>query len=100
VVARLASAPDGNDWYQRYFGTVDRDFQRALAETLRLNEQDDLDAGFRYARSLFGEVLLHRCGKMGSACPPRGFRENDTDRLIGFVGSGLRGLAREAMAAA
>ena len=100
VVARLASAPDGNDWYQRYFGTVDRDFQRALAETLPLNEQEDLDAGFRYARSLFGEVLLHRCGKMGGDCVPRGFRENDTARLIGFVASGLRGLAHEVPVAA
>ncbi len=100
VVARLASAPDGNDWYQRYFGTVDRDFQRALAEALQLNEQGDLDAGFRYARSLFGEVLLHRCGKMGSECVPRGFRENDTNRLIGFVASGMRWLAHDVAAAA
>lgn len=100
IVARLASAPDGNDWYQRYFGTVDRDFQHALAETLPLNQQEDLDAGFRYARSLFGEVLLHRCGKLGGDCVPRGFREHDTNRLIGFVGSGLRGLAQNVMAAA
>jgi AcrR family transcriptional regulator len=100
VVARLASAPDGNDWYQRYFGTVDRDFQRALAEALQLNEQGDLDAGFRYARSLFGEVLLHRCGKMGSECVPRGFRENDTNRLIGFVASGMRWLAHDVAVAA
>jgi AcrR family transcriptional regulator len=100
IVARLASAPDGNDWYQRYFGTVDRDFQRALAEALPLNEQEDLDAGFRYARSLFGEVLLHRCGKMGGDCVPRGYRESDTDRLIGFVACGLRGLASQVMVAA
>jgi AcrR family transcriptional regulator len=99
VVARLASAPDGNDWYQRYFGTVDRDFQRALAETLRLNEQAELDAGFRYARSLFGEALLHRCGKMGGECVPRGYRENDTNRLIGFVASGMRWLARDVVTA-
>jgi AcrR family transcriptional regulator len=94
VVARLAAAPDGNDWYQRYFGIVDRDFHRALASTLPASDHDVIDAGFRYARSLFGEVLLHRCGKAGGTCVPRGFRETDTDRLIGFVASGLRGIAR------
>lgn len=100
VVARLASAPDGNDWYQRYFGIVDRDFQRALASTLPAGDHEVTDAGFRYARSLFGEVLLHRCGKAGGTCVPRGFREVDTDRLIGFVASGLRGIARQLPVAA
>ena len=100
IVARLASAPDGGDWYQRYFGTVDRDFRRALGEMLPFNEQEDLDAGFRYARTLFGEMLLHRCGKLGGDCVPRGFRENDPPRLVGFVASGLRGLAHEVMATA
>ena len=100
VVARLASAKDGNDWYQRYFGTVDRDFQRALGEALPAQEQDGIDACFRYARTLFGEVLLHRCGKLGNECVPRGFRESDTDRLIGFVADGMRGLPREVAVAA
>ncbi len=95
VIARLASAPDGNDWYQRHFGIVDRDFQRALRQTLPDHDHDVTDAGFRYARSLFGEVLLHRCGKSGGTCVPRGFREADTERLIGFVACGLRGIARE-----
>ena len=100
VIARLASAPDGNDWYQRHFGTVDRDFQRALWQTLPEHAHDVTDAGFRYARSLFGEVLLHRCGKSGGTCVPRGFRETDTERLIGFVACGLRGIAREPAVAA
>ncbi|MEO8752275.1 MAG: TetR/AcrR family transcriptional regulator [Casimicrobiaceae bacterium] len=100
TVARLASAKDGNDWYQRYFGTVDRDFQRELGEILPTKEQDGVDACFRYARTLFGEVLLHRCGKVGGECVPRGFRENDTNRLIGFVADGMRGLARKVWAAA
>src|SRR4029453_9085802 len=34
VVARLASAADGEAWHQRYFGVIDREFQRALAEAL------------------------------------------------------------------
>ena len=100
VVARLASAPDGGDWYQRYFGMVDRDFRRALAETLPLNEQEDLDAGFRYARTLFAEMLLHRCGKLGGENVPRGFREDDPPRLIGFVANGLRGVTHDVMVTA
>src|SRR4030095_6606796 len=31
VVARLASAPDGEVWHERYFGSIDRDFPLALA---------------------------------------------------------------------
>lgn len=100
VIARLASARDGDEWYQRYFGIIDRDFQRALAETLPAHDADATDAGFRYARTLFGEVLLHRCGKAGGACVPRGFREADTDRLIGFVASGMRAIARNVAEAA
>lgn len=100
VIVRLASARDGDEWYQRYFGIVDRDFQRALAESLPSHDVDITDAGFRYARTLFGEVLLHRCGKAGGTCIPRGFREADTERLIGFVASGMRALARDVPEAA
>ena len=70
VVARLASAPDGNDWYQRYFGTVDRDFQRALAESLRSHDQCDLDAGFRYARACSVKCCSIAAGRWAAnACP-------------------------------
>lgn len=93
IVARLASAADGEVWHQRYFGTIDRDFQTALAQALPCASRDDVEAGFRYSRSLFGEVLLHRCGKTGGTCRPRGFREEDIDRLIQYLGGGMRGLA-------
>lgn len=93
IVARLASAADGEVWHQRYFGTIDRDFQTALAQALPCASRDDVEAGFRYSRSLFGEVLLHRCGKTGGTCRPRGFREEDIDRLIRYLGGGMRGLA-------
>ena len=93
VIARLSSAPEGNDWYERYFGTVDRDFQRALGETLAVQDTEFTDVTFRYARTLFGEVLLHRCGKAGGQAVPRGFHLHDSERLIGFVASGMRGLS-------
>ena len=93
AVARLASAADGEAWHQRYFGNIDREFHAALAEALPRTHRDDVEAGFRYSRSLFGEVLLHRCGKAGGTCRPRGFREDDIDRMIRYLGSGLRGLA-------
>jgi AcrR family transcriptional regulator len=93
VVARLASAPDGETWHQRYFGAVDRDFESALAACLPGLAQADIEAGFRYARSLFGEVLLHRCGRSGGSCRPSGFREDDMGRLVRYLGSGMRGLA-------
>jgi len=93
AVARLASAADGEAWHQRYFGNIDREFHIALAEVLPRTHRDDVEAGFRYSRSLFGEVLLHRCGKAGGTCRPRGFREDDIDRMIRYLGSGLRGLA-------
>lgn len=96
VVARLASARDGEEWYQRYFGVVDRDFRRALADTLPNRDAELIDAGFRYARTLLGEVLLHRCGKAGGTCVPRGFREADTDRMITFIGSGMHAIAHDA----
>ena len=94
VVARLASAPDGEDWHARHFGPVDRAFLEALREALPSIGEEDCEAGFRYARSLFGEVLLHRCGKTGGVCRPRGFREDDIDRLIRYLASGFAGLRR------
>lgn len=92
IIARLASAQDGEAWHQRYFGIIDRDFRAALSESLPGTQRDDVEAGFRYARSLFGEVLLYRCGKTGGTCRPCGFREEDIDRMICYLGSGMRGL--------
>ena len=100
VIARLSSAPEGNDWYERYFGSVDRDFQRALGDTLAVHDTELTDVTFRYARTLFGEVLLHRCGKSGGKAVPRGFRLHDSERLIGFVAAGMRGVSRHVVAAA
>ncbi len=100
VIARLASAQEGEAWHQRYFGIIDRDFHAALMETLPGTHRDDVEAGFRYARSLFGEVLLHRCGKTGGSCRPRGFREDDIDRLLCYLGSGMRGLTGKVALAA
>jgi AcrR family transcriptional regulator len=96
VVARIATAMDGEAWYQRYFGNVDRDFHQALGEALPGTHRDDVEAGFRYARNLMGEVLLYRCGKLGGSCRPRGFREDDIDRLLSYLASGMRGLAGRA----
>jgi len=93
VIARLSAAPEGNDWYERYFGSVDRDFQRALGESLAIHDTELTDMMFRYGRTLFGEVLLHRCGKAGGKAVPRGFRLPDSERLIGFVAAGMRGLS-------
>ena len=95
VIARLTSAKDGDEWHQRYFGIIDRDFHRALAEALPNADPEDIEAGFRYARTLFSEVLLHLCGKTGGRCMPRGFREDDIDRLVRFMSSGMRGLVGE-----
>ncbi len=94
--ARLASAPDGEAWYQRYFGVSDRDFHATLAEALPGASREDLEAGFRYGRSLFAEVLLYRCGKTGGTCRPRGYRDDDVDRAVRFIESGLRGVAARA----
>jgi len=91
--ARLASAPDGEAWYQRYFGVADRDFQAALQEALPRAQREDLEAGFRYARSLFAEILLYRCGKTGGSCRPRGYRDDDVDRAMRYIEAGLRGVA-------
>jgi len=95
VVARLASATDGETWHRRHFGAIDRAFETALAASLPGKSRDDVEAGFRYARSLFAEILLHRCGKIGGTCRPAGFREGDAPRLIRFLGAGMRG-ARDA----
>ena len=91
--ARLASAPDGEAWYQRYFGVADRDFQAALQDALPQAQREDLEAGFRYARSLYAEILLYRCGKTGGACRPRGYRDDDVDRAMRYIEAGLRGVA-------
>jgi AcrR family transcriptional regulator len=91
--ARLASAPEGESWYQRYFGVSDREFHNALVEAAPGAARDDLESGFRYARSLFAEVLLYRCGKTGGSCRPRGYRDDDVGRALRFIEHGLRGLA-------
>jgi len=100
IVARLASAADGEAWRERHFGRIDRAFLDALTAALPGARREDVDAGFRYARILFGEVLLVRCGRSGgSSCAP-GFRDGDVGRLIRYLASGLRGLARTIAAAA
>lgn len=91
--ARLASAPDGESWYQRYFGISDRDFLQALQEALPHAQHEDLESGFRYSRSLFAEILLYRCGKTGGSCRPRGYRDDDVDRALRYIEAGLRGIA-------
>lgn len=91
--ARLASAADGEAWYQRYFGMSDRDFHRALAEAAPGAAREDLEAGFRYARTLFAEILLYQCGKTGGTCRPRGFRDDDVARALRFIEHGMRGIA-------
>ncbi len=100
VVARLASAPDGEDWHARFFGAVDQAFLAALADAMPAVTAEDRDAGFRYARCLFGEVLLLRCGKAGGVRRPQGFREDDVPRLIQYLSSGLAGLQQDLSAAA
>lgn len=95
VIARLASSASGDEWHQRYFGAIDRDFHRALAEATPAADPLDVEAGFRYARTLFSEVLLHLCGKTGGRCVPRGFREDDLGRLIRYISNGMRGLVGE-----
>jgi len=91
--ARLATAPDGEAWYQRYFGVADCDFHQALAEALPGAAREDLEAGFRYGWSLFAEILLFRCDKTGGACRPRGYRDDDVERALRFIQSGITGLA-------
>jgi AcrR family transcriptional regulator len=93
VVARLADATEGPGWYDRYFGVAMADFRDALRQSLPGSTDSHLDAGFGYARQIFDRSLLHRCGKTLSKCTPKGYRAEDVDRLIAFVGAGLRRLA-------
>ena len=93
--ARLGDAADGETWFQRYFGSSDRDFQNALAEAMPHAPRDDVEAAFRYGRTLFCEVLLYRCGKMGASCRPRGYRDDDIERTLRFVGAGISGVSVE-----
>lgn len=94
--ARLGSAPDGEALYQRHFGKADHDFQDAIAETMPHAPSADVEAAFRYARTLLAEVLLHRCGKAGVECSPRGFRLDDSERALRFAEAGVRGLLQGA----
>ena len=100
VVARLASAPDGEDWHARFFGAVDQAFLTALADAMPALTAENREAGFRYARCLFGEILLLRCGKSGGTRRPQGFREADVPRLIQYLSSGFAGLQQTLSAAA
>jgi AcrR family transcriptional regulator len=100
VIARLASANDGEVWHRRYFGAIDRSFLEALAIAMPSVRHDDLEAGFRYARCLYGEVLLYRCGRSGGVCRPPGFRENDVERLRCYIANGFHGLRQEQSMAA
>jgi len=90
--ARLAAAAEGEAWYQRYFGVSDRDFTQALMGALPHAQREDIEAGFRYARSLFAEILLYRCGKTGGSCRPRGYRDDDIDRALRYIEAGIRGV--------
>lgn len=92
--ARLSAAAQGESWYARYFGVADRDFQLALAQALPQAASEDLESGFRYARSLFAEIMLYRCGKTGGQCRPRGYRDDDVERALRFIEHGMRGIAQ------
>ena len=100
MFARLGAAPEGETWYQRYFGSSDRDFLNALSEAMPQAPREDIEAAFRYARTLFSEVLLYRCGKMGGSCRPRGFRDDDVERALRFVQAGVSGVALESAVSA
>ena len=91
--ARLGAAPEGETWYQRHFGGADRDFLNALSDAMPHAPREDVEAAFRYARTLFSEVLLYRCGKMGGTCRPRGFRDDDVERALRFVQAGISGVS-------
>ncbi len=93
VVARLADARDGATWFERYFGHAMTDFKGALRKSLPGISDAHLDAGFRYARQIFDVALLHRCGRTGGNCVPRGYQAEDVDCLIAFLGAGLRRLS-------
>ena len=70
-----------------------RELLNALAEAMPHASRDDIEAAFRYGRTIFAEVLLYRCGKMGGSCRPRGFREDDVERALRFVEAGVAGMA-------
>ena len=91
--SRLGAAADGETWYQRYFGNADRDFLNALSDAMPHAPREDIESAFRYARTLFSEVLLYRCGKMGGTCRPRGFRDDDVERALRFVEAGISGVS-------
>lgn len=98
VIARLASAHDGDAWHHRYFAEIDAEFVQMLEAALPVMDRTDMEAGFRYSRALFGEALLYRCGKSGGSCAPRGFREDDIDRMIRYLAHGMRGVRAPASA--
>ena len=93
VVARLADAADGSTWHDRYFDNVIADFKRALEKSLPGISEEHLDGGFGHARQIFDTALLHRCGKTPGRSVPRGYRAEDVDSLIAFLGAGLRRLS-------
>ncbi|MEP7062047.1 MAG: TetR/AcrR family transcriptional regulator [Betaproteobacteria bacterium] len=93
VVARLADAADGSSWHDRYFSAAINDFKRALEQSLPGISDEHLDAGFGHARQIFDTALLHRCGKTPGHSVPRGYRAEDVDSLIAFLGAGMRRLS-------
>ncbi len=93
VVARLADAQEGSSWHDRYFGAAITEFKRALEQSLPGISEEHLDAGFGHARQIFDTALLHRCSKTPCRSVPRGYRAEDVDSLIAFLGAGLRRLS-------
>ncbi len=93
VIARLPEAPEGAEWHERYFGEVVCEFKQALRQSLPGIPDATLDAGFRYARQVFDMILLHRCSKTGVTPVPGGYRAEDVDCAIAFLGAGLRRLS-------
>lgn len=93
VVARLADAAEGPAWHDRYFGSAITEFKQALEQSLPGISEEHLDAGFGHARQMFDTALLHRCDKTPGYSVPRGYRAEDIDCLIAFLGAGLRRLS-------
>lgn len=93
VVARLADATEGAAWHDRYFSGAIGEFKQALEQSLPGISDEHLDAGFGHARQIFDTALLHRCGKTPGYAVPRGYRAEDVDCLIAFLGAGLRRLS-------
>jgi hypothetical protein len=93
AVAWLSQAQDGDAWWSHQFGSVERAFRDALAQTLPHAAPEAIERGFRYARELLDDVLLRRCNK-SSKCraAPTGLREGDVDGLIEFLAAGLEAL--------